>query len=107
MKGFGGGMQNLMKQANQMQAKMKKVQEELAAREYEAQAGGGGISVKVNGDNQMTSITINPEVLEGGDAEMLQDLVMAATNEALKLAKDSHQKEMAKITGGFNMPGLF
>ncbi len=107
MKGFGGGMQNLMKQANQMQAKMKKVQEELAAREYEAQAGGGGISVKVNGDNQMTSITINPEVLEGGDAEMLQDLVMAATNEALKLAKDSHQKEMAKITGGFNMPGMF
>ena len=107
MKGFGGGMQNLMKQANQMQAKMKKVQEELAAREYEAQAGGGGISVKVNGDNQMTSITINPEVLEGGDAEMLQDLVMAATNEALKLAKETHQKEMAKITGGFNMPGMF
>lgn len=107
MKGFGGGMQNLMKQANQMQAKMKKVQDELAAREYEAQAGGGGISVKVNGDNQMTSITINPEVLEGGDAEMLQDLVMAATNEALKLAKETHQKEMAKITGGFNMPGMF
>lgn len=107
MKGFGGGMQNLMKQANQMQAKMKKVQEELAAREYEAQAGGGGISVKVNGDNQITSITINPEVLEGGDAEMLQDLVKAATNEALKLAKDTHQQEMAKITGGFNMPGMF
>jgi len=107
MKGFGGGMQNLMKQANQMQAKMKKVQEELAAREYEAQAGGGGISVKVNGDNQMTSITINPDVISSGDAEMLQDLVMAATNEALKLAKDTHQKEMAKITGGFNMPGMF
>lgn len=110
MKGFGGGamggMANLMKQANQMQAKMKKLQEELATREYTGSAGGGAVSAKVNGDNKVVGLTINPEVMKSGDTEMLQDLVTAAVNDALKTAKDESSKEMSKITGGMNIPGF-
>ena len=79
MKGFGGGMQQLMRQANQMQNKMKKLQEELKEREFEGTAGGGGITVKVNGDSMLVAMEINPEVLGGDDTEMLQDLIIAAT----------------------------
>lgn len=107
MKGFGGGMAQLMKQANQMQLKMKKLQEELATRLFEGTAGGGAIKVTVNGDNKLTAIQINPEVIKSGDVEMLQDLVIAATNDALKVAKETSSKEMEKITGGMNIPGLF
>ena len=106
-KGFGGGMQQLMKQANQIQNRMKKLQEELKDREFEGTAGGGGVLVKVNGDTMLTSIEIQDDVLTDGDKEMLQDLILAATNDAIKLAKDTSQKEMDKITGGFNMPGMF
>ncbi|MCB0355967.1 MAG: YbaB/EbfC family nucleoid-associated protein [Bdellovibrionales bacterium] len=106
-KGFGGGMQQLMKQANQMQNRMKKVQEELKQREFEGSAGGGGVTVKVNGDTQLTAVMIQQEVINDGDAEMLQDLILAATNDAIKLAKETSQKEMEKITGGFSMPGMF
>lgn len=105
--GMPGGMQALMKQANQMQAKMKKMQEELAVREYTGTAGGGAVTVKVNGDQVMLSIQIKPEVFSEGDAEMLQDLILAASNEALKVAKTTHQKEMEKITGNIGLPGLF
>lgn len=107
MKGFGGGMQQLMRQANQMQARIKKVQEELATQEFTGTAGGGGVQVKVNGDNHVTMVTINPDVFTSGDVEMLQDLVQAATNEALKLAKETSEKAMAKVTGGLNLPGMF
>ena len=107
MKGFGGGLQQLMKQANQMQAKMKKIQEELAEQEFEGSAGGGGVSVKVNGGNSLLAVTINPDVMSAGDVEMLQDLIVAAANDALKKAKETSDKEMAKVTGGMNMPGLF
>lgn len=107
MKGFGGGMAQLMKQANQMQLKMKKLQEELATHLYEGTAGGGAIKVTVNGDSKLTKIQIDPEVIKSGDVEMLQDLVIAATNDALKVAKDTSAKEMEKITGGMNIPGLF
>ncbi|MAE72716.1 MAG: YbaB/EbfC family nucleoid-associated protein [Bdellovibrionaceae bacterium] len=106
MKGFGGGLQQMMKQANQMQNKMKKLQEELKEREFEASSGGGAVTVKVNGDNMVLAIKIDEEVMKD-DAEMLQDLVMTATNEAIKTAKDVSSKEMEKITGGFNMPGMF
>lgn len=110
MKGFGGGamggMANLMKQANQMQAKMKKLQEELATREYTGTAGGGAVTAKVNGDNKVTGLTINPDVMKSGDTEMLQDLVTAAVNDALKTAKDESSKEMSKITGGMSIPGF-
>ena len=107
MKGFGGGMQQLMRQANQMQAKMKKVQEELASREFEGTAGGGAVNVKVNGDQKGLAIEIQPDVMEAGDLEMLQDMILAAVNDALTTAKDTSNKEMEKVTGGVNMPGMF
>ena len=107
MKGFGaGGMANLMKQANQMQAKMKKTQEEMATREFTGTSGGGAVIAKVNGDNKVLAITINPEVIKSGDVEMLQDLITSAVNDALKTAKDESSKEMSKITGGMNIPGM-
>lgn len=106
MKGMMGGMAGLMKQANQMQMKMKKLQEELATREFTGTSGGGAVTAKVNGDNKVLSITINPDVLKSGDAEMLQDMVVSAVNDALKTAKDTSSQEMSKITGGLNLPGF-
>jgi len=107
MKGFGGGgMQGLMRQANQMQARMKKAQEELATREFEGTSGGGAVKVIVFGDNRLKSVDIQPDVMSSGDREMLQDLVVTATNDALRLAKTTSDQEMAKITGGFSMPGM-
>lgn len=107
MKGMPGGMAQLMKQANQMQMKMKKTQEELALKEYEAASGGGAVKVKVNGDYKILSLTIDPEVMKSGDVEMLQDLITTAANEAMKIAKDTSAKEMEKVTGGLNIPGMF
>ncbi len=107
MKGLGGGMAQLMKQANQMQIKMKKIQEELAQRQFDGTSGGGAVKVSVSGENFVKSVTIAADVMKSGDVEMLQDLVMTATNDALKLAKDTSAKEMEKVTGGMNIPGLF
>ncbi len=107
MKGFNGGMAQLMKQANQMQMKMKKVQEELAKAEYEGTAGGGAVTVKVSGENKITHLQISADVMKSGDAEMLQDLITAAVNTAITTAKETSQKEMEKITGGLGVPGLF
>lgn len=107
MKGFGGGMQQLMRQANQMQNKIKKLQEELATREFEGSSGGDAVKVKVNGGNTLVAVTISPEVFKDGDAEMLQDLILTAANDALRVAKETSDKEMSKITGGFPMPGQF
>ena len=110
MKGRGGmpgGMQNLLRQANQMQGKMKKLQEELALREYEASSGGGAVTIKVKGESQIQEVKIKEDVMKSGDVEMLQDLIITAANEALKTARETHSKEMEKITGGMNIPGLF
>ena len=107
MKGFNGGMAQLMKQANQMQLKMKKVQEELATREFEGTSGGGAVKAKVSGENKVLALTITEDVFKAGDAEMLQDMVIGAVNEALKTAKETSAKEMEKITGGMGVPGLF
>ena len=108
MKGMpGGGMAQLMRQANQMQMKMKKMQEELAAKHYEGKAGGGAVQVKVDGDHFVKSVNISADIFKSADAEMLQDMLMAATNDAVKLAKDEYAKEMEKITGGIGMPGMF
>lgn len=106
MKGMMGGMAGLMKQANQMQIKMKKLQEELATREFTGTAGGSAVTVKVNGDNKVLSLVINPEILKSEDAEILQDLVIAAVNDALKTAKETSSQEMSKITGGMSLPGF-
>lgn len=106
MKGMMGGMAGLMKQANQMQLKMKKLQEELATREFNGTSGGGAVTAKVNGDNKVLSLAINPDVIKSGDTEMLQDLVISAVNDALKTAKETSSQEMSKITGGLNIPGF-
>ncbi|MGZ5278395.1 MAG: YbaB/EbfC family nucleoid-associated protein [Pseudobdellovibrionaceae bacterium] len=108
MKGFGaGGMAQLMKQANQMQLKMKKLQEELAQKTYDGTSGGGAVTVTVNGDSQIQAIAIQDDVFKSGDKDMLQDMLLTAANEALKVAKETSAKEMEKITGGMNIPGLF
>lgn len=108
MKGFGpGGMQKLMQQANQMQMRMKKVQDELNTREFEASSGGDAVKVCVTGAMKITSIKIKPEVLAANDVDMLQDLVLTAANEAIKTARETSEQEMSKITGGVGMPGLF
>lgn len=101
--GFGGGgmnMQAMMKQAQKMQADMAKAQEEIAVMETEASAGGGAVSVVVSGTSMVKSITMKPEVVDPDDIEMLQDLVTAAVNEALKAAAEKSQSQMASITGG-------
>lgn len=107
MKGLSGGMAQLMKQANQMQMKMKKAQEELAKAEYQGTSGGGAVKTTVNGDYQVVNLSIDAEVFKSGDVEMLQDMITAAVNEAIKTAKETSKKEMEKITGGLGMPGLF
>lgn len=104
--GMMGGMAGLMKQANQMQLKMKKLQDELATREFSGTSGGGAVAAKVTGDNKVVGLTIDPEVMKSGDAEMLQDLVVSAVNDALKTAKETSSQEMSKITGGMNLPGF-
>lgn len=106
MKGMQGGMAQLMRQANQMQMKMKKAQEDLALRTFDGTAGGGAVTVTVTGSNVVKAVKINPDVISAGDAEMLQDLILAATNDALKVAKEISSKEMEKITGGMNIPGF-
>jgi len=106
MKGMGGNLQQMMRQANQMQNKIKKLQEELATREFEGSAGGGAVTCKVTGDNKVLAMEINPEVVSADDLEMLQDMIVAATNEALRTAKDTSDQEMSKITGGINLPGF-
>lgn len=106
MKGFGGGLQQLMKQANQMQMKMKKVQEDLAKLEFSGTSGGGAVTVTVSGDNKVIGFKIDAELMGSGDVEMLQDLLVTATNDALKTAKSHSDQEMQKITGGA-LPGMF
>jgi len=103
----GGNMQQLARQAQKLQQQMTKVQEELEQREYEASAGGGMVTVKVSGKKELVSLEIKPEAVDPDDVEMLQDMVIAAVNEALRTASDTMEREMGKLTGGLNMPGLF
>ncbi|SHK00130.1 hypothetical protein SAMN05444401_0332 [Clostridium amylolyticum] len=106
--GFGGGnMNNLMKQAQKLQKQMEDMQKELENKEFEASVGGGAIVAKANGKKQLTSIKIQPEVLDPDDVEMLEDMVLSAVNEVLKKAEEETNSEMGKLTGGLNMPGLF
>ena len=102
-----GGIGNLMKMAKQAQQQIAKVQEELAEREVEASAGGGMVKAVVNGKQEVLSITLDPEVVDPEDVEMLQDLVVAAINEAMRKAQEMIQSEMSKVAGGMNIPGLF
>lgn len=100
------GMGNIMKQAQLMQQKMARLQKELESREVDASAGGGMVTAVVNGKQQVVSLKIEPSVVDPEDIEMLQDLVVAAINEAITKSQDMMQEEMSKLTGGLNIPGL-
>ena len=103
----GGNMQAMMRQAQKLQQTMMEKQAELEAREYEASAGGGVVTAKVNGKKELLALSIKPEAVDPDDVEMLEDTVMAAINEALRAATDATEREMGKLTGGMNIPGLF
>ena len=105
--GFGGGgnMQQLMRQAQKLQQQMQETQDKLDEAEYEATAGGGMVSVKVSGKREITSITIDPQVVDPDDIEMLQDLITAAVNEALRKGEDAREAAMSRMAPG--MGGLF
>lgn len=101
------GLAGIMKQAQLMQQKMARLQEEASGQTAEATAGGGAVTAVANGKNQIVSLTIKKEAVDPDDVEMLQDLIVAAVNEALKKVQADLAKEMGKITGGLNIPGLF
>lgn len=108
--GFGGGMpggmnmNNLLKQAQKMQADMQKQQEELEAKEIEASVGGGAVVVKMNGKKELTDIAIKEEVVDPDDVEMLQDLIISAVNQAVRDIDEIQKSQMSKLTGGMNLP---
>jgi DNA-binding YbaB/EbfC family protein len=101
------GMGDIMKKAQKMKADLEKVQEELATKEVEASAGGGMVSVTVAGGKEVTSISIDPSVIDPQEREMLQDLVQAAVNEALRKSAEMMQEETSKIMGGLPLPDMF
>ena len=107
MKNPFGNMANIMKQAQAMQEQMAKVQEQATAKTVSGTAGGGIVTVTANGAMQIVSVTLDPEVVKSGDVEMLQDLVVAASNDALRKAHEMMAEEMKSVTGGLKIPGLF
>ena len=107
MKNPLANMGNILKQAQAMQAQMAKVQEQASAKTVTGTAGGGSMTVTANGAMQLLGIVIDPEVVKSGDVEMVQDLVMAASNDALQKAREMMANEMKAVTGGMNVPGLF
>jgi nucleoid-associated protein EbfC len=100
------GMANMMKEAQKLQAKMLKLQEELAEKTVETSAGGGMVKVVANGKQQIVAIQIEKEVVDPEDVDMLQDLILAAVNDALQKSQEMVSAEMSKLTGGLNIPGL-
>ena len=109
-KGMGGGptdMNGMIRQAQKMQEEMEALQTELDAKEYEIAAGGGAVTVKINGKCEIMNINIDPEIVDPDDIETLQDILIAGVNEAIKQVNDTNTEEMSKITGSLSMPGLF
>ena len=102
-----GGIGNIMKQAQQRQRRMAELQEELESKQVEASSGGGMVTAVVSGKQQLLELKIDPTAVDPEDVEMLQDLVTAAVNEAIKQSQKMAQEEMGKLTGGMNIPGLF
>lgn len=100
-------MKFLMKQAQQMQRKMEEMKKELAEKEIKVSSGGGMIEIVVNGQQEIKEIKIEPDVIDINEKEMLEDLILAAVNEALRQSKELAAQEMGKLTGGANIPGLF
>ena len=109
-KGMGGGPQNMnamIKQAQKMQEDMENLQAELDEREYDISAGGGMVSLKINGKKEILSMDIKPEIVDPDDTETLADIIIAAVNEGIKRVDDTNSSEMAKITGSIGLPGMF
>jgi nucleoid-associated protein EbfC len=102
-----GGMGNIMRQAQAMQDQLARVREQAAAKVAEGSAGGGMVTVKANGAMEIVSLAINPEALQSGERDLLQEMIVAATNDALRKVKDLMAGEVKAITGGMNIPGLF
>lgn len=107
MRGGMGNMQNMMKQMQKMQKKMAEAQEQLGDKKIEGTAGGGMVTVIVTGHKEIAEVNIKPEVVDPDDIEMLQDLVLAATNDALKKADELTNQTMGQFTKGLNLPGMF
>ncbi len=108
-RGMPGGMNQMamMKQAQKMQQEMIRMQQEQEAKTFTAQSGGGMVSATVNGKHELVEMTINPEAVDPDDVEMLQDMVIAAVNEAMRTADNEAANNMSKLTGGLNLGGLF
>ena len=104
---MGGMNMNMMKQAQKMQQDLLKMQEEMEEKEYTAAAGGGMVTATVNGKHEVKALSINPEAVDPEDVEMLQDMVIAAVNEAMRTADSEAAQNMSKLTGGLNLGGLF
>ena len=100
------GMNDLLRQANLMQSKLAKLQSEMADKSFEASSGGGMVKVSVTGRQELKSVTIDPKALEGGDVEMLQDLILTAVNEGVRVSRATMEREMNALTGGLRLPGI-
>ena len=100
-------MNDILRQAQVMQSKLSNLQQEMAERSYEAASGGGMVKAEVSGKQELRKLTIDPKALEGGDVEMLQDLILAAVNEAGHIARETMEREMNNISGGIKLPGVF
>jgi DNA-binding YbaB/EbfC family protein len=108
MGGMGGGANmNMMKQVQKMQQDMLKLQQEMEEREFTAAAGGGMVSATVTGKKELRAVVIKPEAVDPEDIEMLQDMIVAAVNEAIRQAEETMESEMSHITGGMSLPGMF
>ena len=107
--GIGGGanMNHMLKQAQKMQEQMMKMQEEMENKTYEAAAGGGAVKVVLDGKRELKEVVLSPEVVDPDDIEMLQDLIVAAVNEAMRKVEEDSSAQLGSITGGLNIPGLF
>ena len=109
-KGMGGGaqnMQSMIKQAQKMQEEMEKTQEELNGKEYTTSSGGGMVECTINGKKEIVSLNIKPEAVDPEDVEILQDMIVGAVNEAIRMVEEIHSSEMEKITNGLSLPGIF
>ena len=102
-----GGMNNIVRQAQQMQQKIAKVQEEIGEKHIEASTGGGVVTAVVTGNQELVEIKIDPDVVDPEDVELLEEMILGAVNQAMKMAGDMMNEEVEKITGGMNIPGLF
>ena len=104
--GGSGNMQSMLRQAQKMQEDMAALQEDLDSRQYEVAAGGGAVKIKINGKLEVSSVELDPDVVDPDDVETLQDILTAAMNEAIRKVNDTNSEEMGKITGSLNMGGL-